>query len=68
MMLVRRRRLVRAMVRVFVRSLRFSSDWNTGACATLVIVPGAHEFTAREHELDHEECGRDARAAAIKHD
>lgn len=65
MMLVRRRRLVRAMVRVFVR---FSSDWNTGACATLVIVPGAHEFPARERELDHEECGRDARAAAIKHD
>ena len=30
-MLVRRRGLVRARVRVFVRSVRFGNDWNTGA-------------------------------------
>jgi len=56
------------MVRVFVRSLRFSSGRVTGAGATPTIVPGAHEFPARENELDHEECGHDARAATIKHD
>jgi hypothetical protein len=53
---------------MFVRSVRLSSGGSDRAGATLTIVARTHEFPAREHELDHEECGRDARAATIKHD
>lgn len=68
MMLVRLRCLVRAVVRVYICSARFSSGCDTCAGTRLKVVARAHEFPAREDELDHEECGRDARAAAIEHD
>ena len=65
MMIGRSLALFGVVAGVMVRGARFTRRRTTRAQGTLLIVPGAQEFTAREHELDQKECGCDADSTTI---